>query len=246
MNYLVQIKQLWRVHEAESLSTDEIAFYFYLLELSNKLGWLNPFKRNNSLVKAELNIKSYDKLSAIRNRLKLLRLIDFRTQNGNANAEYELTDLSKNSEGITGGITVGLRKGDSEVLPELSKAKTINLNKNERVGETISIDSIENFYQMFLDYFAENQDELKTMLQATVLADSTAEEIQSVILKFCTWYVQQKRVSPDFEKNKTALMRWFQKEKPVEKKTFGKLYAVTPTNKIESKTDQLRKSGLYE
>ena len=244
MNYLIQIKQFWQVHEAEQFSTDEIAFYMYLLETSNKLGWRNPFKRNNALVKAGVSIKSYDKLSAVRNRLKALGLIDFQTQNGNANTEYLLIDLSKNSEGNTEGIKVGLPKGNSEVLPELSKVKTINLNKNERVGESLSIQS---FYQMFLDYFSENQDELKAMLNMTSLSKSATEEIQAVIFKFCKWYAEQKRISPDFEKNKAALMRWFQNERPSESmKPLGKLYAVNDKINKESKTDQLRKTGLYE
>ena len=243
MNYLIQIKQFWQVHQLESFSTDEIAFYMYLLETSNKMGWHNPFKRNNALVKAELNIKSYDKLTAVRNRLKEVGLIDVKTQNGIPNVEYEIRDLSNNSEGIPKGIEVGLPKGNSEVLPKISKVINENLNKNERVGESLSIES---FYQKFLDYFAEHQDELKTMLQATPFTESTPEDIQGVIHKFCTWYVQNKRISPDFEKNKAALMRWFQNEKPLTKKPLGKLYAVQGPNKMESKADQLRKTGLYE
>ena len=137
MNYLIQIKQFWQVHEAEQFSTDEIAFYMYLLETSNKMGWRNPFKRNNALVKAGLSIKSYDKLSAVRNRLKAVGLINFQTQNGNANTEYLLIDLSKNSEGNKQGLIGSLAEGNSEVLPKLSKVINENLNKNERVEESL-------------------------------------------------------------------------------------------------------------
>ena len=240
MNYLIQIKQFWQAHEGEQFSTDEIAFYFYLLETSNKLGWRNPFKRNNALVKAGLNIKSFDKLCMVRNRLKSLGLIDFQTQNGNSNVEYELIDLSKNSEGFRQGIKGGDMKGLSEVLPELSKVKNENINKNKRVGETVTAT---DFYQMFLDYFAENQEVLKMMVDSTPLSISTPEEIQAVILKFCEWYTNKGRVSPDFGKNKEALQRWFQNEKSTDKiVSIGRRY---PHIK-ESKADQLRKTGLYE
>ena len=85
------------------------------------------------------------------------------------------------------------------------------------------------------------------MINTTPLSKSTPEEIQAVIFKFCTWYAQQKRISPDFEKNKAALMRWFQNERPSESmKPLGKLYGVKDKINKESKTDQLRKTGLYE
>ena len=244
MNYLIQIKQFWQAHEAEQFSTDEIAFYLYLLETSNKIGWRNPFKRNNALVKADLRIKSFDKLCMVRNRLKSSGLIDFQTQNGNCNVEYELIDLSKNSEGFRQGIKGGDMKGLSEVLPELSKVKIENINKNKRVGESISAN---DFYEMFLGYFAENQEALKMMLGSTSLSKSTPEEIQAVILKFCEWYVNKGRVSPDFGKNKEALQRWFQNEKPTDKIVpISKRYNTNALHIKESKADQLRKTGLYE
>ena len=70
MNYLHQIKHFWLIHEAESLSVFETALYFYLLESSNKCLWRNPFKRSNIKIQADLGIKSYDKLSDCRKRLR--------------------------------------------------------------------------------------------------------------------------------------------------------------------------------
>jgi hypothetical protein len=244
MNYLILIKQFWQVHEAEQFSTDEIALYFYLIETSNKIGWRNPFKRNNALVKAELLIKSYDKLSAIRTRLKIVGLIDFQTQNGNANVTYEIKDLSKKSEGRGEGIKGGVPEGFQEVVPKLSKDRNENLNLNEKVGETIVIES---FYQMLIKHFEQYPNELESMRINTPLSISTPEEVEAVILKFCTWYVNQNRVSPDFEKNKQALMRWFTNERPAEKtKNSTKKLTINDKNRNNSKADYLRKKGLYE
>ena len=138
MNYIHQIKQFWLIQESESLSLAEIALYFYLLEVSNKLNWRNPFKRNNAKILADLGIKSFDKLSDSRKRLRDVGLIDFETQNGHANVVYHLIDLSILSKGREGGLPQGSEGGSpevrrkvlpevhSEVLPELSKVKTKN------------------------------------------------------------------------------------------------------------------------
>lgn len=127
MNYIHQCKNFWQIQEDESLSPHEIALYFYLLEICNRLNWRDEFKRNNAKIQADLGIKSYDKLSAIRKRLREVGLLDFETQNGSANVNYRIHDLSILSKGGGGGLQQGVSGGFSEVqrkvLPELSKVK---------------------------------------------------------------------------------------------------------------------------
>jgi hypothetical protein len=245
MNYLHQIKQFWLIQESECLSVAEIALYFYLLEVCNKLNWHNPFKRNNAKIQADLGIKSYDKLSDTRKRLQAVHLIDFETQNGHANTVYYLKDLSILSKGKEGGLPKGFRGGSSEVqrevLPKLSKVKTKNLNSNiNQEKDSHSTGSLA-LYEEFQIFFNTNPNELTAMLEPTQIKGLSRDEIDAVILKFCDWYETQGRISPNFEKNKTSLARWFSNEKVIQNN--NKPSTSTPK---KSKEDQWRDSGLYD
>jgi hypothetical protein len=245
MNYILLIKQLWRIQESENLSIPEIALYFYLLEISNKLKWRNPFKRNNAKIQADLGIKSFDKLSDIRKRLRDVGLIDFETQNGDANVVYRLIDLSILSKGKEGGSPEVRRKVlpevHGEVLPELSKVKTKNLNLNINQEKVSHSTDSQALYQELQNFFDAHPNELTDMLKPTQIKTVSRGEIDAVILKFCEWYEKEGRISPDFEKNKIALAKWFCKEK--RNQYQNKPSASTPK---KSKEDEWRDKGLYD
>jgi hypothetical protein len=245
MNYLHQIKQFWLIQESECLSVAEIALYFYLLEVCNKLNWHNPFKRNNAKIQADLGIKSYDKLSDTRKRLQAVHLIDFETQNGHANTVYYLKDLSILSKGKEGGLPKGFRGGSSEVqrevLPKLSKVKTKNLNLNINQEKVSHSTDSQALYQELQNFFDAHPNELTDMLKPTQIKTVSRGEIDAVILKFCEWYEKEGRISPDFEKNKIALAKWFCKEK--RNQYQNKPSASTPK---KSKEDEWRDKGLYD
>ena len=79
------------------------------------------------------------------------------------------------------------------------------------------------------------------MLQGTQLKILSRDNINAVILKYCNYYAEMKRISPDFEKNREALSRWFSKEKIFQNDT-------KPSDAIpkKSKEDQYRENGLYD
>lgn len=253
MNYLHQIKQFWLIQESENLSVFEIALYFYLLEISNKLTWRNPFKRNNAKIQADLGIKSYDKLSDMRKRLRDVGLIDFETLNGHANVVYRLIDLSILSKGQEGGLPQGSDGGlpevnrkvllevRREVLPELSKVKTKNLNLNINQEKVSCSTDSQALYQELQNFFNEHPNELTDLLKPTQIKTVSRGEIDVVILKFCEWYEKQGLISPDFEKNKTSLAKWFCNEK-------GNQYQNKPSASMpkKSKEDEWRDNGLYD
>lgn len=97
MNYIEQIKAFWRLHEQEEFSTNEIALYFYLLEVNNITSWSTSFKRNNSKINVDLGM-SYKVLRNSRNRLKQSGVIDFKTISGSPNTLYTLTTFVKKAE----------------------------------------------------------------------------------------------------------------------------------------------------
>lgn len=137
MNYIELINRLWQSHEAEQLSTTEIALYFYLVKIFNSCHWADSIKRLNVKINADLNI-TYPTMCKARNRLKQVGLIDFKTQNGNSNTTYTLKKFLKVTNEVTS--EVGSEVSD-EVSDEINKTKT-KLNKTkdkERENEAIAI-----------------------------------------------------------------------------------------------------------
>lgn len=126
MNYITQIKGFWVAQDVHSLGVEEVGLYFHLLEISNKLNWMNPFKRNNSKIMADLGIKSHKTLSTHRNRLQQAGIITVTTRSGDANVTYQLHDLGKNYQGsgVGSGIGSGVGSGvGSGIVNTNSKPK---------------------------------------------------------------------------------------------------------------------------
>lgn len=132
MTYIDYIKNFWLQHNAYSLTVTETALYFYLLETNNLCRWANTFNRNNSKVLADLNIASLKTLSAARNRLKQVGLIDFKTKNGSANVSYTLVKFTEVSEQVASEVREQVRE---QVASELNKTKTKTKTKCDNSGE---------------------------------------------------------------------------------------------------------------
>lgn len=125
LNYLRQVKGYWIAHNAHSLGIEEVGLYFHLLEISNTLRWMNPFKRNNSKVMSDLGIRDRRTLDRYRNRLKQAGIIDFETKNGDANVTYKLIDLSIfcTGFGIGDGIGSSIGSGIGDGIDNTNKTK---------------------------------------------------------------------------------------------------------------------------
>lgn len=132
MTYIDYIKNFWLQHNAYSLTVTETALYFYLLETNNLCRWANTFNRNNSKVLADLNIASLKTLSAARNRLKQVGLIDFKTKNGSANVSYTLVKFTEVREQVASEVREQVRE---QVTSELNKTKTKTKTKCDNSGE---------------------------------------------------------------------------------------------------------------
>lgn len=120
MTYIDYIKNFWLQHNAYSLTVTETALYFYLLETNNLCRWANTFNRNNSKVLADLGIASLKTLSAARNRLKQVGLIDFKTKNGSPNVSYTLVKFTEVREKVVTEVREQVRE---QVVTELNKTK---------------------------------------------------------------------------------------------------------------------------
>lgn len=76
MNYIELINDFWLCHIERRFSTTEIALYFYLLSVSNRLGWKNPFNQSNTQIMGELGISDKTLINA-RKVLQEAGLIEF-------------------------------------------------------------------------------------------------------------------------------------------------------------------------
>ena len=152
MTYIDYIKNFWLQHNAYSLTVTETALYFYLLETNNLCRWANTFNRNNSKVLADLGIASLKTLSAARNRLKQVGLIDFKTKNGSPNVSYTLVKFTEVREQVVTELNKTKKKtktiggnNSGELFPPDPPPKKPSKQKQEFVPPTI--DEVKEFFR---------------------------------------------------------------------------------------------------
>lgn len=177
MNYIEQIKGFWRSHDVETFPTNVIALYFYLLEVNNKTSWSISFKRNNSKICADLGI-SYPTLNNSRNRLKQSGIIDFKTQNGNANVTYTLKEFLKVTNEVTNevGNEVGSRLFNS-------KDKLKHKLKLKQISSVADAPEVEKeptkFWKSFVEIWFRRYDEVTN--SKPTFNGAAAKNLKSII-----------------------------------------------------------------
>jgi hypothetical protein len=136
MNYIDLINGFWQKDTEYNFHDREVALYFYLLKVSNSIGWKNPFGLSNALTIAKFGWgkSSFD---TAKNRLKLAGLIDFKAGDGRGNVyQYELKVIEK--VGKNTPLSASLPVHLSNTLPDEIPATSINvngdLNKNNSIG----------------------------------------------------------------------------------------------------------------
>lgn len=162
MNYIEQIKGFWRSHDVETHPTNVIALYFYLLEVNNKTSWSVSFKRNNAKICADLGI-SYPTLNNSRNRLKQSGIIDFKTQNGNANVTYTLKNFLKVSDEVTNEVSDEVtNEVGSRLFKSKDKLKRKTKTKTNSSSDASAPEEKEptKFWKSFVDIWFRRYDEV--------------------------------------------------------------------------------------
>ena len=104
MNYIELINRFWLAQDTHSLTTTEIALYFYILKCNNTCQWANTFKRNNAKIGADLGI-SFNTFKNARNKLKQIGLIDFKSKNGSAVVVYTLSKFDEVTHKVPTEVT---------------------------------------------------------------------------------------------------------------------------------------------
>lgn len=77
MNYIELINRFWVVNIEYSFTGNETKLYYYLVHISNSLGWKNPFRQSDSQISVGAGM-SVNSIKSARNRLKQSGLISFK------------------------------------------------------------------------------------------------------------------------------------------------------------------------
>lgn len=181
MNYIEQIKGFWRSHDVETYPTNVIALYFYLLEVNNKTSWSVSFKRNNSKICADLGI-SYPTLNNSRNRLKQSGIIDFKTQNGNANVTYTLKNFLKVTDEVTNEVTDEVtNEVGSRLFKSKDKLKRKTKTKTNILSDAIAPEEKEptKFWKSFVEIWFRRYDEVTN--SKPTFNGAAAKNLKSII-----------------------------------------------------------------
>ncbi len=135
MNYIEQINGFWQKDTEFNFTDKEIALYFYLLKISNSIGWKNPFGLSN--IKTIANFgwgkSSFD---TAKNRLKIAGLIDFKPGDGRGNVyQYELKVIEKVGQKVP--LSVALSDTLCRTLSGPEPDTSINKKENGKQKNSI-------------------------------------------------------------------------------------------------------------
>lgn len=177
MNYIAQIKGFWLLHEKYALNSTDTALYFYLLEVCNSTNWVNPFKRNNAKVIADLHL-SRATFFRSRSKLKKAGILNFRAVNGTPNVTYNLTNLEliyrDRNQPVTGNTNAGCEPGSDPGF--VTGSDPLNKNSKPKPKQIVVI----NCQQAFAFY-------VETM-NNRILKDRFGLDNNSMLGHFKTFY----------------------------------------------------------
>ncbi len=98
MSYIDLINAFWDKQEEANFTPTEISLYFFLLRISNGLGWKNPFGSSDPKLMAALGV-GRTALTTAKNTLKQFGLIDYRAGRGRRQTtQYLLSDVEITEE----------------------------------------------------------------------------------------------------------------------------------------------------
>lgn len=92
MNYLLQINAFWDLQDEMQLSSSEIALWFVLMNVNNRLGWRATFTKASSTLREQAGLSERN-FFKVRNVLQQKKLITVETRKGNQSAIYSIVNL---------------------------------------------------------------------------------------------------------------------------------------------------------
>lgn len=95
VNYLKELRSFYDYSLYNGVSTGEVALWYTLMAINNRLGWLDEFAVNNSILQ-QLTALSKSGLDYARNGLKQRGLIDYLPGRGNRPGKYRMISFDGN------------------------------------------------------------------------------------------------------------------------------------------------------
>ena len=95
VNYLKELRGFYDYSLYNGVSTGEVALWYTLMAINNRLGWLDEFAVNNSILQ-QLTALSKSGLDYARNGLKQRGLIDYVPGRGNRPGKYRMISFDGN------------------------------------------------------------------------------------------------------------------------------------------------------
>lgn len=92
MNYLLQINAFWDLQDEMQLNSSEIALWFVLMNVNNRLGWRATFTKASSTLREQAGLSERN-FFKVRNVLQQKKLITVETRKGNQSAVYSIVNL---------------------------------------------------------------------------------------------------------------------------------------------------------
>lgn len=89
MDYIKLLNRFWKLHKEQGFTPPEMSLYFFLLSITNSLGWKNPFQQSNILLYPSLQM-SEKTLIAARARLQTAGLLKFKPGHKRHPTTYQL------------------------------------------------------------------------------------------------------------------------------------------------------------
>lgn len=130
--YPYLINEFWQLREQVQFSSLEVDLYYALMQISNRIHWLNPFKKTNAHLMLLINISKEASLINARNKLQQHGLIRFKSGKKGDASEYTLVHLENYKE---------------IHLPKVSKKGSENGSKkgSEKGSETVRHNNTNNY-----------------------------------------------------------------------------------------------------
>ncbi|TWI94049.1 hypothetical protein JN11_04866 [Mucilaginibacter frigoritolerans] len=139
------------LHEKHAFSATDISLYFYLLEVCNAANWVNPFRRNNAKILADLNLARNTFIRS-RRKLKELGILNYSSAKGVANVTYKLADLETLYRGRNKAVTTAADTGNDTGcgLPSGLPFDPLNKNSKPKPKQVIVV-PYANAFNFFVD-----------------------------------------------------------------------------------------------
>lgn len=134
MNYIDLVNQIWILNKEHCFKPSELSLYFHLLDVSNSLGWKNPFKQGNLVIAATIGV-SEPVLQRSRQKLADAGLINFKSGKVKGQlTEYTLINLGikKLYQSKYLSSTQSNTPSDTKVAPQVYdiNKQEVEVNKN--------------------------------------------------------------------------------------------------------------------